>query len=224
MSSTTDDARVLAPAEVNAERLDDWRVVAGRLKARFATGSFATGLAMVDRIAEYAERANHHPDLDLRWGSLTVTLLSHDVSGLTQRDVRLARAVTEIAGEVGATAQPDAVQVVALAIDTPNPEEIGPFWQAVLGLQADADSAGSVLLDPDGLTPGVHFQRTEPHEVPRQRFHVDVDIPPDVAESRIRRALDAGGSLVSDEHAPAWWTLADPQGNKVDFATWEGRG
>jgi len=36
-------------------------------------------------------------------------------------------------------------------------------------------------------------------------------------------ALAAGGTLVSDRHAPAWWTLADAQGNKVDLATWQGR-
>lgn len=224
MSSTTDDdQRVLSPEEIEAERLDDWRLVAGRLKTRFATGSFATGLAMVDRIAEYAERVNHHPDLDLRWGTLNVTLLSHDVSGLTQRDVRLARAVSQIAGEVGATAKPASVKVVALTIDTPNHEEIRPFWQAVLGLKADPDSDGTFLLDPDGFTPSVHLQQTEPHEVPRQRFHIDVDVPPDAADARIRKALDAGGTLVSDEHAPTWWTLADAQGNKVDIATWQGR-
>lgn len=221
MSSSDDDRRVLAPAEV--EGLPDWRVVAGRLRARFETASFATGLAMVDRIAEQAERADHHPDLDLRYASLTVTLLSHDVGGITGRDVRLARAVSEIAAEVGATARPESLQVVALAIDTPDPDEIREFWQAVLGLEVDPGSGGTFLADPDGLTPGVYLQRTQPHEVPRQRFHVDVDVPPDVAEARVRRAVAAGGVLVSDEHVPAWWTLADPQGNKVDIATWQGR-
>jgi 4a-hydroxytetrahydrobiopterin dehydratase len=178
---------------------------------------------MVDRIAEQAERADHHPDLDLRYFSLTVTLQSHDVSGITRRDVRLARAISEIAAEVGAAAQPGSVQVVALAIDTADPDEIRGFWQATLGLKVDARSEGAVLYDPNGLTPSVYLQRTQPHDVPRQRFHIDVDVPPDAAEERIRRAVEAGGTPVSERHAPAWWTLADPQGNKVDIATWQGR-
>jgi 4a-hydroxytetrahydrobiopterin dehydratase len=39
----------------------------------------------------------------------------------------------------------------------------------------------------------------------------------------VAAALAAGGRLVSDEHAPEWWTLADAEGNEVDVATWQGR-
>jgi 4a-hydroxytetrahydrobiopterin dehydratase len=54
----------------------------------------------------------------------------------------------------------------------------------------------------------------------RNRIHVDLYLPQDVAEARIAAALAAGGRIVNDEHAPHWWTLADPEGNEVDVAPW----
>jgi 4a-hydroxytetrahydrobiopterin dehydratase len=48
-------------------------------------------------------------------------------------------------------------------------------------------------------------------------------VPPDQAEARVAAAIAAGGHLVSDEHAPEWWTLADAEGNEVDVATTRGR-
>ena len=57
----------------------------------------------------------------------------------------------------------------------------------------------------------------------RNRIHVDVWVPHDQAEARVAAALAAGGRLVSDTHAPAWWALADTEGNEADVATWQGR-
>jgi 4a-hydroxytetrahydrobiopterin dehydratase len=67
------------------------------------------------------------------------------------------------------------------------------------------------------------FQSTEPHEEPRQRFHLDIRVPPEVAGPRIDAALAAGGTLVSDEGAPAFVVLADRQGNKACITTGRGR-
>jgi 4a-hydroxytetrahydrobiopterin dehydratase len=49
-------------------------------------------------------------------------------------------------------------------------------------------------------------------------MHVDLSLPLAEAEARVKAALAAGGTLVSDAHAPMWWTLADPEGNEVDIA------
>jgi 4a-hydroxytetrahydrobiopterin dehydratase len=54
----------------------------------------------------------------------------------------------------------------------------------------------------------------------RGRFHIDVYVPYDQVEGRIAAALAAGGHIVSDAHAPEWWTLADPEGNEADLAIW----
>ena len=48
-------------------------------------------------------------------------------------------------------------------------------------------------------------------------------MPYDQAEARIAAAIAAGGHLISDDHAPAWWTLADAEGNEADVATCLGR-
>jgi len=61
-----------------------------------------------------------------------------------------------------------------------------------------------------------------PHDV-EQRFHLDVRVPPEVAESRVRAAVAAGGTLVDDGYAPRFWVLADAQGNRACITTWLGR-
>ena len=75
-----------------------------KLVARFETGDFNTGAALVTKIAEAADEANHHPDVDLRYPHLTITLKSHDVEAITQRDVRLARRISELAADAGVSA------------------------------------------------------------------------------------------------------------------------
>jgi 4a-hydroxytetrahydrobiopterin dehydratase len=80
------------------------------------------------------------------------------------------------------------------------------------------------LRDLSGSQPTLWFQETDQHDEPRQRFHLDIRVPPDVAESRIAAALEAGGVLVSDDRAPAFVVLADAQGNKVCVTTGRGRG
>ena len=53
--------------------------------------------------------------------------------------------------------------------------------------------------------------------------HLDVDVPPERARLRIDSALAAGGALLSDDAAPSFWVLADPEGNEVCVCTWQGR-
>ena len=56
-----------------------------------------------------------------------------------------------------------------------------------------------------------------------QRFHLDIRVPPEVAEERVKAVLEAGGTLVSDERAPTFWVLGDKHGNKACITTWLGR-
>jgi 4a-hydroxytetrahydrobiopterin dehydratase len=83
------------------EGLSDWTWRDDAIHAHLETGDFATGLRLVNRIGEAAEAMNHHPDLDLRYPHLDVTLSSHDVGGVTDRDVKLARAISEYAASEG---------------------------------------------------------------------------------------------------------------------------
>ena len=72
--------------------------------------------------------------------------------------------------------------------------------------------------------PLLWFQDTEAHETPRQRFHLDVWVPHDVAQDRIDAAVAAGGQVVDDSQAPSYVVLADPEGNRACVCTCLGRG
>ena len=213
--------QILSLHDVEAEGLSDWRLLFSALHARFRTRSFATGLELVNRIGEEAEAMNHHPDLDLRYPHLNVRLTSHDSGGVTARDIRLARKISEFAASANVAADPSKVSVVELALDSEDYRVIKPFWRAVLALRDSP--AEEELVDPDGALPTLWFQKADAHEPPRQRFHVDVRVPPEVARERIDAALAAGGTLVSEAHAPRFWVLADAQGNKACVTTGEGR-
>ncbi|NNG34857.1 4a-hydroxytetrahydrobiopterin dehydratase [Nakamurella aerolata] len=90
----------------DSDGVADWTVAAGSAEsagvtAEFATKDFATGLRLVNKIGELAEAANHHPDVDLRYGSVTVRLSSHDIGGLSRRDAKLAAQISRAAAELG---------------------------------------------------------------------------------------------------------------------------
>jgi 4a-hydroxytetrahydrobiopterin dehydratase len=98
--------RISPAAFQAAEGVQDWRVVSEVAGAHFRTGSFAKGVALVDEIGRLADAANHHPDVDLRYGAVTVRLSTHEVAGLTERDVSLARQISTAARDLGLTADP----------------------------------------------------------------------------------------------------------------------
>jgi 4a-hydroxytetrahydrobiopterin dehydratase len=206
--------------QITALGLADWRPILGAMHGRFRTGGFVTSLELARRITDVAEAMNHHPDLDLRWPHVDITLSSHDVGGMTQRDVDLARRISEIAADMGLESDPAAPQVVELGLDTWDADEIRPFWAALLAGGGDGDD----VVDPSGQLPSLWFQDTDRHDVPRQRFHLDVWVAPDQAEARIAAAVAAGGVVVSDEHAPSYTVLSDAQGNKACVCTNAARG
>jgi 4a-hydroxytetrahydrobiopterin dehydratase len=223
MASEPGDTAPLTFTAVQAEDgLADWRMMFQTLETRYATGSFATGLELVSRIGAAAEELDHHPELDLRFATLHVRLISRDVFGVTRRDLELARRTSAAAAALGVSADPGAVEIVELALDTPDHAEIKPFWRAVLGYD-DHPLHDREVRDLQGIGPALWFQHTDPHDEPRQRFHLDVRVTPEVAGPRIEAALAAGGTLVSEARAPAFVVLADPQGNKACVTTGLGR-
>ena len=93
---------MLSDAEIAAVLADlpDWsKSRVGNALALTRSVSFSTFPALisaVNRIAEAAEKANHHPDLDIRYTKLTIYLTSHDAGGITQRDVKMARQISSL--------------------------------------------------------------------------------------------------------------------------------
>ncbi|WP_328476567.1 4a-hydroxytetrahydrobiopterin dehydratase [Actinoplanes sp. NBC_00393] len=199
-----------------------WVYLPGALRTRLRTGSFAAGLKLVNAIGAAAEAADHHPDLDLRYTYLDVSLFSHDVGEVTARDLRLAATISELAAEAGVVAESAGVVRLELGLDSPAYSRVLPFWQALLGLEHRTSEFGDELNDPAGLLPAVWFQESGDEE-PRQRWHPDLWVDPSEVQPRIDAAIKAGGSLVSDAESPSFWVLADPEGNKVCLCTWQSR-
>lgn len=204
--SDTLDADQIAAAD-----LADWRFISGALHSRFRTRNFATGLQLVNLIGEAAEQADHHPDLDLRYPHVNVRLFSHDVFGVTDRDIALARRISQLAAGIGVDAAPSMTSVIDLALDTPGFERIKPFWRAVMGYRDHPKLEDEVRTD-DAGQPAIWFQASGSVE-PRQRFHVDVHVPPEVAQERIDAAVAAGGQVV--DRTKTFVVLADADGNKA---------
>lgn len=203
-----------------AEGIDDWRVLWSVAFALYRTGDFATGIRLVEEIGQLAEAAGHSPDLNLRTGVLEVRLVTKERWSLTDADLDLARRISTAAQALGVRADPSATRTWEFAIDAFDVDKVRAFWCAVLGYELAGDSD---IADPDGLYPPVYVQKMEVMREGRNRIHIDVGVPHDQAEARVAAALAAGGRLVTDRFAPMWWTLADPEGNEVDLATWIGR-
>lgn len=91
------DRDALTEQQVRDEDLDGWRLSRGRLVITYDTGSFARGAGLIAGIAPIADQHNHHPDVALTYPRVEITLWSHDVDALTDRDIRLARAITALA-------------------------------------------------------------------------------------------------------------------------------
>jgi 4a-hydroxytetrahydrobiopterin dehydratase len=197
----------------------DWRVVRNDACAHFRTGSFPAGVALVDAIGRLSDATDHHPDVDLRSGGVTVRLRTES-GRLGEREVALAQQISAAARELGVPVDPTSLQMLQIAIDALVIPDVMPFWRAVLGYREVGDED---LIDPLFQGPPVWFQQMDAPRPQRNRIHIDVYVPHDQAEARVAAALAAGGHVVSDENAPRWWTLADAEGNEVDVAPWPDR-
>jgi 4a-hydroxytetrahydrobiopterin dehydratase len=193
----------------------------GSLAVAVLAPTFTDAVRLISLVAVDAERMNHHPDIDLRWRTVFFTLSTHSAGGVTQLDVELAHqilaAAKEIGGEVSAT--PERAELCVDAVDI---DAVRPFWRAVLGYREHHTRLGTIeLQDPNGRGPAVWFQQMGDVRRDRNRLHLDVYVPADQARGRVDAALEAGGVLVTDAHAPAWWVLADPEGNEACICTTE---
>jgi 4a-hydroxytetrahydrobiopterin dehydratase len=78
------------------QHLPGWERQGNQIVKTFARADFAQAMAFVNEVAAAAEAAGHHPDIDLRWNQVTLTLSSHAEGGLTERDFRLAARIQEL--------------------------------------------------------------------------------------------------------------------------------
>jgi len=74
-------------------RLPLWQLTGAEIERTVSFADFPAAIAFVNRIAEAAEKANHHPDIDIRWNKVSLALSSHDAGGLTEKDFNLAAVI-----------------------------------------------------------------------------------------------------------------------------------
>ena len=226
-----------------------WRLVLGELRTEVRTGSLPLAADVAARAAS-AVGADGHLRLDVRADRVMLALQTAAVGWVTERDVELARNISIMVEQLrletvsggggdgsgdggdgdgwdggGGDGGGRSVQVLEIGIDTLDAAAIRPFWRAVLGYVDEPGRAGpwDGLIDPLGQGPAVWFQQMDAPRPQRNRIHFDVSVPHDEAEPRIRAALAAGGTLLNDAEAPAFWVLADAEGNEACITTWQGR-
>ena len=203
------------------EGVEEWNVLSDGANTFYRTGSFAESARFVHAIGELG-LDEHPPAVDIRADGVTVRLITvvDDHFGMSSDDVDAARRITALARDRGLTGDPSDVQSILIVPGATDTAAVMPFWRAVLGYEPRPDSPDEDLVDPRDRGPAFWF---EPMEEPRGdgggAIHIAVWVSDAEAEARVQAALAAGGRIVRDEFAPAWWTLADPAGNEADIAT-----
>ena len=214
--------RISPLAFQEAEGLEDWRVLGEGANVFYRTASFAASSQLVQAIAELPTIDERAPAVDIRSDGVTIRLITVavDYLGMTDRDVDVARQISAVARDFGLVADPSGVQNLLVIPGATDIAAVMPFWRAVLGYAPRADSPDEDLVDPHDRGPAFWFESMqEPRGDGGGAIHVAVWVPSDQAEARVAAALAAGGHVVRDEFAPAWWTLADAAGNEADVST-----
>jgi 4a-hydroxytetrahydrobiopterin dehydratase len=90
-----DDATV----EAALDELPGWERNGDQIVKTYVLDDFSTAMLFVNRVADAAEAAGHHPDIDIRWNKVTLSLSTHSAGGLTENDTSLARRIEHLSGE-----------------------------------------------------------------------------------------------------------------------------
>lgn len=208
----------VTPAQAQAQ-LPDWTVIDGRLELSVRAKNFLAAIEFINRFAAIAEEQNHHPDFDVRYNTIRLRVVSHDVGGLSDRDLAFAEAVDELIAELELQRQPQKISRTHVVFTTSQRAAIKPFWQAILDFKDDGDDG---LADRSDVLPPVRFLSGQRPTEAAGGVHLEVFVPAAFAQARLQAALDAGGTLVSEAAAgdvSHTWELRDADGNTVTLHT-----
>jgi 4a-hydroxytetrahydrobiopterin dehydratase len=91
-------AQLLTDAEINrqASRLSGWTVEGSKLHTNRKFKDFITAMEFVNQLVEPAESLGHHPDIEISYNKVKITLTTHDAGGLTQKDFELAEIISQL--------------------------------------------------------------------------------------------------------------------------------
>jgi 4a-hydroxytetrahydrobiopterin dehydratase len=218
-----DDARPTRRQVSDAVEQLGWRLVLGAIYTEVLVGSLEQAVeAASTAVSAVGPDGEGHLTVDIRPDRAVLRLHAADVGAVTGCDVRLAGVVS---GVLSTAPGRGSLQTLEIAIDALDIPAVRPFWQAITGYvdEPGPSDLSDGLIDPTGRGPAIWFQQMDAPRPLRNRIHIDVDVPHDLAEARIDAAIAAGGRLLSDAEAPAFWVLADPEGNEACICTWQGR-
>ncbi len=91
--------KLLSSAEVKEKLkgIEGWRKVKGnKIQKVYKFTKYMDGIKFVNKLAELAEKEEHHPDITIIWTTVTVELTTHDAGGLTLYDMRMAKKINEV--------------------------------------------------------------------------------------------------------------------------------
>ncbi|MEQ4209573.1 VOC family protein [Actinopolymorpha sp. B17G11] len=210
-----------------------WRYVLGVVRTSIQVRSLAEAARVAATVVDACGGdVDGRLTIDVRRFRVVLSLQSSATASITSREIELAGRISSTVGELQLSTTPDvgtdaprSVQLVELGIDALDIALIRPFWKAVMGYADEPGASGpqDPLVDPIGQGPAIWFQQMDAPRPQRNRIHLDVSVPHDEAAARIQAAMDAGGRVLSDAAAPAFWVLADPEGNEACVCTWQGR-
>ena len=218
MDESLSEAEAISPAQFHqAPGVGDWRVAATGPQAVFTASSFAQAAGLPAPIVELAEQFGILPDVDVRPEGVVVRVPYRGPQGIPAAATQFAAAVATAAAQRGLIANPALAQSIGLYVAQHSEADVRPFFLAALGYEAFGEGDA---VDPLRCGPQLAFNPITGDVPSRGRTHLDVFVPADQAQARVEAALAAGGRLVDDSNAPAFWSLASPDNHGVDIASW----
>ncbi|WP_109209581.1 MULTISPECIES: VOC family protein [Microbacterium] len=215
--STSGTAWISAAEFHRAPGVSDWRVVGTGPQAVFTAGSLDDAARLIGPVVEAARRFGILPDIDLRPEAIVVRVPYRSTEGIPAAAREFAATVAQAAAGLGLTADPSLAQSIGVYVAQHSEADVRPFFAAALGYEPFGDTDA---VDPLRCGPQLAFNPITGDAPGRGRTHFDVFVPAAQAPERVSAALAAGGRLVDDTHAPAWWSLASPDNHGVDIASW----
>jgi hypothetical protein len=202
----------------------DWQAVFSAM-ACYRTTSSSQQRDLVAATAALADDAGFPLLVDVRPG-LVILDSGKDqwdgqAHGLELDFTDLAERLQTSARDLAATADPGLPRFVQLFLDAADVDAVRAFWVAALGYTHDRRDGVSDVHDPRRLNPVLVFQEIDASETGRRqqrnRIHVELAVPSDLARTRLAVALAAGGRLLDESKDR--WRLTDPEGNELTIVS-----
>jgi len=209
------------------EQLPGWTVVDGRLEISVRAKDFTQAIEFVNRFTNFAEAQDHHPDFEVRYNTVRMRVVSHDVGHLTDRDIRFATSVDVLIEEMQLKRQPEKITRAQLVLVSTDVSRIKPFWQAIFDFKQAKDDE-NVIVDRSDVLPSIRFHQFADSSASQEdvnlsgalgKAHLDIFVPAELAADRVEAAVEAGGKLLNDTHGPFEWELSDIDGNRAFVRT-----